>query len=53
VLTGRIAGRRSAGEITLFKSVGLGVEDVAAASAIYAACLSNGMGTQVEFGARE
>lgn len=51
VLTGRVEGRRSALEITLFKSVGLGAEDVAAASAIYRACLANGCGTRVEFGA--
>lgn len=51
VLTGRIDGRRSPDEITLFKSVGLGAEDVAAASAIYHACLANASGTRVEFGA--
>ena len=51
VLTGRIHGRRSAEEITLFKSVGLGAEDVAAASAIYHACLASASGTHVEFGA--
>ncbi|MDQ2667378.1 MAG: ornithine cyclodeaminase family protein [Gemmatimonadota bacterium] len=50
VLTGRVHGRRSDGEVTLFKSVGLGVEDVAAASAIHAACVRQGFGTQVSFG---
>ena len=50
VLTGRIDGRRSAREITLFKSVGLGVEDVAAARAIYVECMRNGFGTDVRFG---
>jgi ornithine cyclodeaminase len=34
---GRVAGRRSDGEITLFKSVGLAVEDLAAARVAYAA----------------
>jgi len=35
--SGRVAGRRSAKEITLFKSVGLAVEDLAAARVAYAA----------------
>ena len=35
VLEGRVPGRRSAEEITLFKSVGLAVEDVAAARHVY------------------
>jgi alanine dehydrogenase len=35
VLTEKIAGRRSAAEITLFKSLGLAIEDVAAAHHIY------------------
>jgi ornithine cyclodeaminase/alanine dehydrogenase-like protein (mu-crystallin family) len=51
VLAGRVQGRRSAGEITLFKSVGLGVEDVAAASVILAECQARGFGTRVPFGA--
>lgn len=50
VLVGRVEGRRSVDEITLFKSVGLGAEDVAAASAIYRACLARGDGTRVAFG---
>ena len=53
VLAGHLDGRRSADEITLFKSVGLGAEDVAAASAIYRTCLANGMGTRVPFGAMD
>jgi ornithine cyclodeaminase len=36
VLVGSIAGRRSAHEITLFESLGLGVEDVAVAHHLYA-----------------
>ena len=51
VLTARRQGRQTADEITLFKSVGLGAEDVAAASAIYWACVANGYGTRVPFGA--
>jgi ornithine cyclodeaminase/alanine dehydrogenase-like protein (mu-crystallin family) len=37
VVTGTAPGRRTADEITLFKSVGVGVEDVAAASMVYEA----------------
>jgi len=50
VLLGTTPGRRSAEEITLFKSVGLGVEDVAAAHLIYENALRNGAGTAVEMG---
>ena len=50
VLTSRVIGRSSADEITLFKSVGLGAEDVAAARAIYAECSRTGLGTRVAFG---
>ena len=49
VLTGRIAGRATAEEITVFKSVGLAVEDVAAARATYDACCRLGMGQEVNF----
>lgn len=50
VLTGRAPGRQSPDEITLFKSVGLGAEDVAAARLIYARCLAEGLGARVAFG---
>ncbi|CAN5894454.1 ornithine cyclodeaminase family protein [soil metagenome] len=51
VLSGRVPGRGSVDEITLFKSVGLGAEDVAAATAVYARCVAEGLGTRVSFGA--
>lgn len=51
VLTGRIRARLTNAEITLFKSVGLGVEDVAAASVIHTECLRSGGGKRVKFGA--
>lgn len=35
LVRGTAAGRRSAGEITLFKSVGAAIEDLAAATAVY------------------
>lgn len=50
ILLGRNAGRTGAREITLFKSLGLAVEDVASAHYIYHQALERGMGTSVEFG---
>jgi ornithine cyclodeaminase len=50
VLSGAAPGRRSAEEITLFKSLGLAVEDVAAARHIHAAAERAGAGTRVELG---
>src|SRR5262249_7648858 len=48
VLIGRVAGRRAAEEITLFKSLGLAVEDVASARHIYDRARAAGVGTWVE-----
>ncbi len=50
VLLGRAAGRQSPEEITLFRSLGLAVEDVAAARHIYEKARSAGTGRFVEFG---
>jgi ornithine cyclodeaminase len=41
---GRIAGRRSPGEVTLFKSLGMAVEDVAAAHLAYVRATERGLG---------
>src|SRR5436190_6040091 len=41
VIAGNKAGRESAEEITLFKSVGVAVEDLASAELVYRACLAN------------
>ena len=46
----RIPGRRSADEITLFKSLGLAIEDVAAARRIYDRALAAGAGRWLELG---
>jgi ornithine cyclodeaminase len=51
LLTGEAAGRRSDEEITLFKSLGLAVEDLASARYIYQQALAQGIGTPVPFGA--
>ena len=50
VLIGAVQGRTSPSEITLFKSVGLALEDVAAAQHIYAKARASGIGKFVEFG---
>lgn len=49
LLLGTAAGRTSAGEITLFKSLGLAVEDLAAAALLYDAARASGRGTWVDF----
>jgi ornithine cyclodeaminase len=47
VLAGTAAGRRDAGELTLFRSLGLAIEDLAAAQAAVAAAAAGGIGTEV------
>jgi ornithine cyclodeaminase len=49
VLTGRHAGRTSADEITLFKSLGLAIEDLASARFLYEKAKRLGEGSWVEF----
>jgi ornithine cyclodeaminase len=51
ILLDRIGGRTSSEEITLFKSLGLAVEDVASAHYIYQKLLKQNEGVWVEFGA--
>ncbi|MDR7545168.1 MAG: ornithine cyclodeaminase family protein [Armatimonadota bacterium] len=50
VILGRVPGRTAPGEITLFKSVGLGIEDVAAAHHVYTRALETGAGVRVTLG---
>ena len=49
VLTGGHPGRTSPAEITLFKSLGLGIEDLAAAEYVYRKAGAQAAGTSVEF----
>lgn len=49
LLTGAHPGRTSASELTLFKSLGLAVEDLAAAELVIARARETGAGTEVEF----
>lgn len=50
LLLGGVPGRRSADEITLFKSLGLAVEDLAAANHVYRKAVEAGVGVSVELG---
>jgi ornithine cyclodeaminase len=50
VLLGRVAGRRSGDEVTLFKSLGIAIEDLAAAHYIYTQAVATGSGVSVPLG---
>jgi len=52
ILLGRVPGRKSPEEITLFKSVGIAIEDLAAAQFIYEQALKKGIGISVDLGGR-
>jgi alanine dehydrogenase len=45
VVLGRVAGRRSPDEITIFKSLGMAVEDVVAADLVYRRAAEQGVGS--------
>lgn len=49
VVTGRKGGRTSEGERTLFKSVGLGIQDASVAKLVFKKAQSLGVGTQFHF----
>ena len=48
LLQGDVAGRSSAAEITLFKSVGLALQDAVTAARVYARAIAAGVGQTVE-----
>jgi alanine dehydrogenase len=48
VLLGRAVGRRNADEVTIFKSLGMAVEDVASADLVYRRAEERGTGTVLE-----
>lgn len=50
ILLGSVPGRMSPGEITLFKSLGLAIEDLAAANHVYNRGIAAGAGVAVELG---
>lgn len=47
VVSGKVAGRTSASEITIFKSCGLAIEDLATARLAYSRAVELGIGTRV------
>ena len=47
IITGRKEGRSSDREITVFKSVGIAVEDIATAAHVYEQAVAKGLGTDV------
>ncbi|MFW6194960.1 MAG: ornithine cyclodeaminase family protein, partial [Chloroflexota bacterium] len=51
VINGKTRGRESNEEITLFKSVGLGVQDLSCAALVYQQAIEQGAGTEFEFSA--
>jgi len=51
VLTGRVRGRSTPDEITLFDSVGIGAQDVAVAAVLLEAATRRGIGTRVDLNA--
>ena len=52
ILLGRATGRGSEEEVTLFKSLGLAVEDLASAHYVLERARAEGVGTRVELGGR-
>ena len=52
VLLGRLEGRRDDQEVTLFKSLGLAIEDLAAAHRIHANATASDIGLAVDLGGR-
>lgn len=48
VMLGKLGGRQSAEEITMFETVGIAVEDLAAAWLVYQQAREKGMGVEVE-----
>ena len=52
LLCGACEGRRGDDDITLFKSLGLGVEDIAVAELLHGRALAAGVGARVDFGGR-
>ncbi|QQG49088.1 MAG: ornithine cyclodeaminase family protein [archaeon] len=52
VFLGKIPGRTGPEDVTIFKSLGLAVEDLASANFLYHLAEERGMGTWVEFGSQ-
>lgn len=52
ILAGKVSGRGSSEEITLFRSLGLAVEDVASAAYVWRRAVERGVGIEVELGGK-
>jgi len=50
LLLGKVEGRRSSDEITLFKSLGIGTYDLACAAHLYQRAREEGLGVEIELG---
>ena len=51
VVNGVLAGRENDSEITLFKSVGLAIQDISCAALVYQQAVEQGVGTEFDFSA--
>ena len=51
VVNGVTAGRTSDDEVTLFKSVGLAIQDISCAALVYREAVANGIGQEFDFSA--
>jgi ornithine cyclodeaminase/alanine dehydrogenase-like protein (mu-crystallin family) len=49
IVTGRFGGRQATEDITLFKSLGVAIEDVAVAAFVYEKSRKTGVGKEIEF----
>jgi ornithine cyclodeaminase/alanine dehydrogenase-like protein (mu-crystallin family) len=49
IIAGRTPGRATAEQITLFKSVGIALEDIAAAARVYQHAVESGVGQEINF----
>jgi ornithine cyclodeaminase/alanine dehydrogenase-like protein (mu-crystallin family) len=49
VIVGQARGRETAADVTLFKSLGVGIEDVVTAGLAYQTAKANGVGREIEF----
>jgi ornithine cyclodeaminase/alanine dehydrogenase-like protein (mu-crystallin family) len=48
VIVGRFTARKHPADVTLFKSLGIAIEDVALASKVYARAVAEGVGKVLE-----
>ncbi len=49
VVNGSVSGRTSDSEVTLFKSVGLAIQDISCATLVYREAVANGIGKEFDF----